>query len=79
MVTSVRQIAVRYVRPGAAEEARLRSAVAELQARSILRAAGLAGRIAGTPGAEAEDDYEASAAPGREKAPTEGAGAEEVG
>ena len=39
MIATVRQIAVRYVRPEPAEEERLRSVVAELQARSILRAA----------------------------------------
>ena len=41
MLTTVRQIAVRHVRPEAAEEERLRAIVAELQAVSILRRARL--------------------------------------
>ncbi len=48
MITSVRQLAVRYVRPEPEDEERLRVVVAELQAASILRAAGIGGRPVGT-------------------------------
>ena len=61
MVSSVQKVVARYVRPDLEEELRLRAVVAELQATSILRAAGIGGFA---PGACAE-----------EKAPTGQAGA----
>lgn len=52
MASGVTQVAVRYVRPEPEGETRLRAVVAELQATSILRAAGIGGRPAGTCGEE---------------------------
>lgn len=50
MVTTVRQVWVRYVRPAAEDEERLRATCAELQAVSILRLAQAADGLVGPEG-----------------------------
>ena len=75
MIAEVHKIGVRYVRREPAEEERLRCTVAELQATSILRAAGLARRLPHAPEAHAEPASAAGEERTREKAPAETAGA----
>ena len=52
MVSSVQKVVARYVRPEPEDEGRLRTIVAELQAASILRAAGIGGP---SPGCSEEE------------------------
>ena len=78
MISSVRQIAVRYVQPEPEEEERLRRTVAELQAKSILRAAALVGNPHLKSGTNGEDAHAVGAPAMREEAPAGKAGAKEA-
>ena len=61
MASGVTQVAVRYVRPEPDDEGRLRTIVAELQATSILRAAGIGGLAPDTCAEEKAPTGEAGA------------------
>ena len=72
MIATVRQIAVRYVRPEPEQEERLRAAVCRLQAASILRAARSRVRQAAVATGKQEHDPEKAPAHGAEAGKREG-------